>query len=159
MIKELYLICSMLMDIPIEIYNNKTRKPISKIYASILFNYNQYPMIGDAETLHEKIYIASRYLVKGRWKECYGTISNLIYFSKLEDKVKFNIKERIKCIGLEAYIMYNKEFYQNIYINEISIEFDCTLQDVKDKITKLITNYKLNANINNKNVLLEYMCI
>ena len=154
---EFYLISCMLLNVNSEDYNNSLNgRPISKLYAAILYKYKNEPLMGDLETLYEKIYKASYFLMNGDWRECCDLINTLDYFKNLKNNIKQYIYNNIKMTALEYYIKHSQEFYKNIYLQDVIDKFSIPYDNVISKISKMISGDKVEAEINNDEGLLIY---
>ena len=133
MLKEIYLICCMLLDVPYEDNDSfLNRRPNSKSYASILYRYHATTIYGKIETMEEKMYMASRDLLKGEWQKTYDMVKKLDHFNKYDNEY---ILHNIKMSAFQSFITHGNEFYKNIYFNEMINLFKIEDKHIKNALS------------------------
>ena len=134
MVKEIYLICCMLLDARMEILdkNNVKRRPISKYYAHILYQFSNSLSIPSKDTLEGRIYNASRNLVVGDWRGCYKIMREV----KSTDDIPY-LEKNIKLIALGGFIMSNQEYINKLSIEDLSNEFGVPVERVIGTLEQL----------------------
>ena len=132
---EFYLICCIILN----------KKSISKLYSAILYKYENEPLLRSVDTIYEKIFRVSQLLTDNEWEESYEIINTLHYFKDLDNNVKLYIRNSLKMTAIELYINQSKEFYKNIYLQDIIDKFSITYDETKSKISEMIQSKELEA--------------
>ncbi|EEA06126.1 eukaryotic translation initiation factor 3 subunit 8 family protein [Cryptosporidium muris RN66] len=157
----IYLICSMLLEIPYMAYQkslilnnegnttfNTKFKPISKQFRRLLEQYERQPITGPPESQRDTIIAATRALQLGKWKECCDYIFSLSIWDyniadrdKIEETLKINIKQE----ALRTYIFTYGHLYDSFSVKNLSDMFGLSRDIIHSLLSKMMLKNELLA--------------
>merc|ERR1712032_443943 len=126
------------------------RKVISRIFRKYYEIYDRQIFLGPPEQTREYVMRASKFLMRGEWKNCVELLSNLVVWQLVpgvdsDTKIKEMLLEKIKQEGLRTYIYAYSSQYDSLSIHVLCEMFDLSKNEVHSLVSKMIIHRELCA--------------
>eukprot|EP01155_Anaeramoeba_flamelloides_P001298 Anaeramoba_flamelloidesa1054814_161.p1 GENE.a1054814_161~~a1054814_161.p1 ORF type:complete len:544 (+),score=129.06 a1054814_161:141-1634(+) len=160
LIESCHLVSGMLVEIPIKkiaSFQDIDTKKISK-FMRILENKDRSINSKLEDNLRAKILKAVTKFRKGNWKKCIQIIDSLYvwkFFPKSENVMKI-LHKQIKQDSLKIYLLTYFNYFNNIEIQNLVQLFEMDIKQVKNIVSNMILNDKIQAHLNSKKGLIIF---
>jgi translation initiation factor 3 subunit C len=120
-----YMTTSMMLEVPNISLNrfNIAKKVISRNFRKLIEMYDQKGVQFVPTSNRDHIVAASRHLHKSKWQEAFSSISQLKFFSKMEEftagRLKSQLLQRFKEISMQIYVIECQFQYQSFSLVNI----------------------------------------
>eukprot|EP01059_Diplonema_ambulator_P025156 TRINITY_DN42153_c0_g1_i1.p1 TRINITY_DN42153_c0_g1~~TRINITY_DN42153_c0_g1_i1.p1 ORF type:complete len:897 (+),score=436.12 TRINITY_DN42153_c0_g1_i1:48-2738(+) len=144
-----HLIAAMLYEVPsrAQYPHDTKRRPMSKAFNRLLTHFSQQVFLGPPESTKEHIYAAYLALQKGDWSTAHDHIMGLPLWGLIDnaEKVKQNITEQIKIVGLRTYLFSYSQYYATVQLGELAEKYGLEESKVHATISKMILRQQITA--------------
>lgn len=156
----IYLICSMLLEVPYLAYhkslalqNESTNshmklRPISKQFRRLLEQYERQPITGPPESLRDTIIAATRSLQLGKWRECRDYVFSLSIWDYNQEDLKQTqerLEQNIKQEALRTYLFTYGHLYNSYSVGSLTEMFQLPREKIHSLLSKMMLKNELQA--------------
>lgn len=156
----IYLICSMLLEVPYLAYHksltlqNETAnshvklRPISKQFRRLLEQYERQPITGPPESLRDTIIAATRSLQLGKWRECRDYVFSLSIWDYSQEDLKqtqARLEQNIKQEALRTYLFTYGHLYSSYSVGNLTEMFQLPREKIHSLLSKMMLRNELQA--------------
>ncbi|VDO40306.1 unnamed protein product [Haemonchus placei] len=150
-----YLICSMLLEIPhmASCEFEMRRRLLSRSFHYQLKQSEKSSLIGPPENTREHVVAASRAMLAGDWKKCRDYIVNDKMNQKVwnlfrnSERVKEMVVKRIQTESLRTYLLMYSTVYTTVSLEKLATLFELDKKQVHSVISKMIIQEELSATL------------
>ncbi|PPS96371.1 Eukaryotic translation initiation factor 3 subunit C [Cryptosporidium hominis] len=156
----IYLICSMLLEVPYLAYHKSLimqneasnshikLRPISKQFRRLLEQYERQAITGPPESLRDTIIAATRSLQLGKWRECKDYVFSLSIWDynqedlqQTQERLELNIKQE----ALRTYLFTYGHLYSSYSVNNLIEMFQLPREKIHSLLSKMMLKNELQA--------------
>jgi len=142
MLEAVYLICSMLLEIPSLVKRSFAirKKSLSKPFKKLLDFYDRQVFSGPPENTRDHINAASRALMKGDWKTCFNVIKELNVWNLMinSNQVLEMTKTKIKIAALRTFLFAYSRNYETIHLEKLMNLFELDSRTIHSVVSKMM---------------------
>src|SRR5271170_998075 len=162
----IYLVCSMLMEIPsiAQAGNTPTdskKKVISKTFRRFLEYNERQVFVGPPENTRDHVMQASKALSQGDWKKARTLIEKIKVWDLMGtqecERIKSMLGRKIQEEGLRTYLFTYSTFYDTLSISSLAEMFDLSTGEIRRLVTMMISNNEIQGQLDHadENVLFQ----
>ena len=162
----IYLVCSMLMEIPsiAQAGNTPTdskKKVISKTFRRFLEYNERQVFVGPPENTRDHVMQASKALSQGDWKKARTLIEKIKVWDLMgtqeSERIKSMLGRKIQEEGLRTYLFTYSTFYDTLSISSLAEMFDLSPGEIRRLVTMMISNDEIQGQLDHadENVLFQ----
>lgn len=156
----IYLICSMLLEVPYLAYHKSLimqneaanshvkLRPISKQFRRLLEQYERQAITGPPESLRDTIIAATRSLQLGKWRECKEYLFSLSIWDynqedlqQTQERLELNIKQE----ALRTYLFTYGHLYSSYSVENLIEMFQLPREKIHSLLSKMMLKNELQA--------------
>ncbi|KAH8581521.1 eukaryotic translation initiation factor 3 subunit 8 [Cryptosporidium sp. chipmunk genotype I] len=156
----IYLICSMLLEVPYLAYHKSLimqneaanshvkLRPISKQFRRLLEQYERQAITGPPESLRDTIIAATRSLQLGKWRECRDYVFSLSIWDynqedlqQTQERLELNIKQE----ALRTYLFTYGHLYSSYSVGNLIEMFQLPREKIHSLLSKMMLKNELQA--------------
>ncbi|KAJ1607899.1 hypothetical protein OJ253_2141 [Cryptosporidium canis] len=156
----IYLICSMLLEVPYLAYHKSLinqnesgsshikLRPISKQFRRLLEQYERQPITGPPESLRDTIIAATRSLQLGKWRECRDYLFSLSIWDYSQEDMKqtqARLEMNIKQEALRTYLFTYGHLYSSYSVRNLTEMFQLPREKIHSLLSKMMLKNELQA--------------
>jgi len=151
----IYLICSMLMEIPSIAQAGTSpdakRKVISKTFRRFLEYNERQVFVGPPENTRDHVMQASKALSQGDWKKSRALIENIKVWDLMgkdeSERIKLMLGRKIQEEGVRTYLFTYSAFYDTLSLLSLAEMFDLSKNEVRRLVTMMISNDEIQGQL------------
>jgi translation initiation factor 3 subunit C len=157
LVEACHLICAMLLEVPNMaaasddgVASSRRVKTISRLFRKHCDIYNRQVFTGPPEQIRDYIMSATKFLMKGEWKECADLLTGLEVWSLIPgddsvEEIQKMLVEKIKLEGLRTYLYAFSAQYESLCLGQLCEMFDLTKNEVHSIVSKMMINREIHG--------------
>ena len=151
----IYLICSMLMEIPSIAQAGSSpdakKRVISKIFRRFLEYNERQVFIGPPENTRDHVMQAAKALSQGDWQKARSLIEKIKVWDLMgkeeAEKIKIMLGRKIQEEGVRTYLFTYSAFYDTLSLSRLAELFDLSKAEVTQLVTMMISNEEIQGQL------------
>ena len=162
----IYLVCSMLMEIPSmaqagNMPTDSKKKVISKTFRRFLEYNERQVFVGPPENTRDHVMQASKALSQGDWKKTRTLIEKIKVWDLMgaqeSERIKAMLGRKIQEEGVRTYLFTYSTFYDTLSISSLAEMFDLSPAEIRRLVTMMISNDEIQGQLDHadENVLFQ----
>jgi len=150
LLEGVHLVCAMLLEVPNMAetpLDMSKRKLISKSFRRTLDHMERQLFTGPPENTRDTIMTASKALMRGNWRKCWGLIEPMKIWALIpsKDDVLALVHDRIQEEGLRTFLFTYSPYYDSLSLEELCTTFEMKKTKVHSIMSKMMINEELHA--------------
>ncbi|GAA5804708.1 hypothetical protein HPULCUR_010211 [Helicostylum pulchrum] len=144
-----FLVCSMLLEIPAQAQAGNSKKFISRPFRRLLDYNERQAFTGPPENTRDHIMSAAKALASGEWEKARDFILAIKIWDLMpsNEKIKKMLVDKIQEEGLRTYLFTYASYYSTVSIAQLAMMFNLSQVQVNAIVAKMIFGEELSASL------------